>query len=125
MLMIKSLAEVYCLIHFTGVCESGWVLHGNYCYSFSNEKATWTEAKNACLANSSHLATVMDLSESNFLITKINVPEILEKEYWIGLSRLNEGKRLTIMLNDRFIWGNISILFMKKSGIASEPNPVF
>ncbi|XP_069904424.1 killer cell lectin-like receptor subfamily G member 1 [Oryctolagus cuniculus] len=64
-----------------GSCQRQWVCCGTNCYYFSKEEATWNESAKSCQDKKSHLVTINDKEEQNFIQTQTKY------NYWIGLYR--------------------------------------
>ncbi|XP_026798236.3 C-type lectin domain family 6 member A-like [Pangasianodon hypophthalmus] len=70
-----------------GICEEGWKAFGLKCYYFSTEKLNWTQSRDDCVENGSHLVIITSQSEQNFVSSHI------KETHWIGLNDLEtEGK---------------------------------
>ncbi|XP_043944456.1 asialoglycoprotein receptor 1-like [Protopterus annectens] len=68
-------------------CPKGWIFFKN-CYTFSNKKDTWKNAKEYCEQKKSHLVVINTGPEQDFLSR-----EMTEPLYWIGLTdQGQEGK---------------------------------
>ncbi|XP_069904423.1 killer cell lectin-like receptor subfamily G member 1 [Oryctolagus cuniculus] len=64
-----------------GSCQRQWVCCGTNCYYFSKEETTWNESAKSCQDKKSHLVTINDKEEQNFIQTQTKY------NYWIGLYR--------------------------------------
>ncbi|XP_060067929.1 perlucin-like protein [Ylistrum balloti] len=74
-------------------CRNGWVTFDEWCYLFSHNQLTWSEASETCHALHSHLATVLSAEEQNFLSTQLlelhkDDPKISSTLYWLDGSDL-------------------------------------
>ncbi|XP_053376815.1 CD209 antigen-like protein D [Mercenaria mercenaria] len=70
-----------------------WIVHGHSCYFFSPDIKSWTNSLAACGEIGGNLVEVNDVTENNFLLSKI-LP--YNTEHWIGLTD-KEG-------NDTYVW---------------------
>ena len=52
-------------------CTSGWTEFKKSCYKFFTSSVTWGKARDACLAQDSHLASVLSTEEQQFVTTII------------------------------------------------------
>ena len=46
-------------------------MYNNYCYHFSNEEKNWNEAQQTCISHGSHLSSIADEEEADFLYREI------------------------------------------------------
>ncbi|TKR70740.1 hypothetical protein L596_022726 [Steinernema carpocapsae] len=56
-----------------------WKKTGNSLYYFSNDKKTWQDAEDFCVAHEAHLASIHNSQENEFVKKNIN-----SETYWIG-----------------------------------------
>jgi hypothetical protein len=61
-------------------CESGWKEFENACYKLYTTATTWFYARDSCLDQESHLASVHSDDEQNFIKTQITS----SYDLWIG-----------------------------------------
>ncbi|XP_072484020.1 C-type lectin domain family 4 member G-like isoform X3 [Notamacropus eugenii] len=66
-------------------CPSSWRDFQGSCYFFSENKLTWSQARDDCIQKQAHLVIINNRDEQNFL----NPAE--ELGYWIGLRKVEEG----------------------------------
>ncbi|XP_053494774.1 C-type lectin domain family 6 member A-like [Ictalurus furcatus] len=65
-----------------GICEEGWKALGLKCYYFSTEKLNWTQSRDYCAENGSHLVIITSQTEQDFVSSQIR------ETHWIGLNDL-------------------------------------
>ena len=46
-------------------------MYNNFCYHFSKTKMNWNEAQQTCISHGSHLSSIADEKEADFLSRKI------------------------------------------------------
>ena len=63
-------------------CESGWKEFENACYKLSTSIKSWYDARDECLNQGSHLASVHSDDEQEFMYT-----EFSSHDTWIGGKR--------------------------------------
>ncbi|XP_027706631.1 C-type lectin domain family 4 member G isoform X3 [Vombatus ursinus] len=66
-------------------CPSTWRDFQGSCYFFSENKLTWSQARDDCVQKQAHLVIINNRDEQNFLTPT----DILG--YWIGLRKVQEG----------------------------------
>ncbi|XP_074060441.1 C-type lectin domain family 4 member G-like [Macrotis lagotis] len=66
-------------------CPRPWKDFQGSCYFFSNNKLTWSQARDDCVQKQAHLVIINSRDEQNFLIPTE------ELGYWIGLRKVKEG----------------------------------
>ncbi|XP_020490895.2 macrophage mannose receptor 1-like [Labrus bergylta] len=71
-----------------GGCPMKWTKFDSKCYSMSNRKTTWEEARGQCIIMGGSLVSVPTRREQAFLITR--VAELASGDVWIGLNSLNQ-----------------------------------
>ncbi|XP_076829100.1 uncharacterized protein LOC143475210 isoform X5 [Brachyhypopomus gauderio] len=65
-------------------CAVGWKLFSRRCYYFSKDQKTWTESRDACIAEGGDLVIINNKEEKDFLQQSKPVPG--KMDYWIGLT---------------------------------------
>ena len=74
-------------------CENGWKSYGNNCYLFGLNKLKWHDAKKECERRHSHLVTIDNSAENNWLGSEVVITGITDYTLWIGANDLiKEGK---------------------------------
>ena len=71
-------------------CPYNFEAYNGNCYSFSNDRAIFSDAETNCnkLGRSYHLVIIKDENENNFLKTMI-LSRTNDEQHWIGLRRLD------------------------------------
>ncbi|XP_066537301.1 C-type lectin domain family 4 member F-like [Hoplias malabaricus] len=65
-------------------CARGWKYFRGKCYYFSTDKKTWTDSRDACVAEGGHLVIVSSTEEQEFLKKSAPIPD--KNYYWVGLT---------------------------------------
>ncbi|XP_077993987.1 macrophage mannose receptor 1-like [Glandiceps talaboti] len=71
-----------------GSCSPGWKIYKGQCYQYNTYfPASWTDAKHTCDVQGSHLVTINDRAENNYLVSEFESLKIggIER-IWIGIS---------------------------------------
>ncbi|XP_006023403.1 C-type lectin domain family 4 member G-like isoform X2 [Alligator sinensis] len=74
---IRNLSDAICTR-----CPQGWLPFQKTCYYFSNSTKSWTNAKEFCIDQGSHLVIVNTEHENSFLSNYI----LDSRAYWLGLT---------------------------------------
>ncbi|XP_077078105.1 uncharacterized protein LOC143731258 [Siphateles boraxobius] len=69
-------------------CKSGWISYKSSCFLFSNNKLSWTEARDYCKAQGTLLLKIEEDDEEWAFLNKHTIPE----HYWVGLTDQNTGQ---------------------------------
>ncbi|CAH1792457.1 unnamed protein product [Owenia fusiformis] len=74
-----------------GTCPNGWLEYGTYCYEFNTpnteERKTWTEARDNCGQKNSDLVSILSQDEQTFVFA--NIPGTHNGGgFWIGLETI-------------------------------------
>ncbi|XP_044850476.1 low affinity immunoglobulin epsilon Fc receptor-like isoform X2 [Mauremys mutica] len=78
---LRNITEVICT-----KCPPGWQHFEKKCYFFSTSTKSWSDAKQFCTNEGSHLVIVNTKQEQMFLSNQIMEPDV----YWLGLSDSEE-----------------------------------
>lgn len=60
------------LIHCFTACPISWTRYQNSCYLTESKPGTWAQAKEGCLSRNSHLVTITNYEENNFVAALAN-----------------------------------------------------
>ncbi|XP_077078118.1 uncharacterized protein LOC143731262 [Siphateles boraxobius] len=69
-------------------CKSGWISYKSSCFLFSNNKLSWTEARDYCKAQGTLLLKIEEDDEEWAFLKKHTISE----HYWVGLTDQNTGQ---------------------------------
>ncbi|XP_056098622.1 asialoglycoprotein receptor 1-like [Rhinichthys klamathensis goyatoka] len=69
-------------------CKSGWILFKSSCFLFSNNKLSWTEARDYCKTQGALLLKIEEDDEEWAFLNKHTIPE----HYWVGLTDQDTGQ---------------------------------
>ncbi|XP_073715681.1 macrophage mannose receptor 1 isoform X2 [Misgurnus anguillicaudatus] len=94
-------------------CPVAWVPYAGHCYYLQRTKKTWSDALAACHREGSDLASIHNIEEHSFIISKTGY--MSTDELWIGL---NDQR-----IQNQFEWSDRSHVTFTK-WFVGEPSPI-
>ena len=81
-------------------CPNGWTFLEGSCYFFSNETATWVNARQRCKETGGDLVTVSSDSQNAFVASHHSSVSCFTERSWLGLRRNPRNASRWVWLDD-------------------------